>query len=188
MASCPCAACPAHRCCHGLPSCVLLDLLQGARIIEMSGSAPGWWTPSATEKQMAAKLGAELLLVPGLTLPWNCTSGNGCLDLVVPKGWKPSATPSGRRRVLYLHGAAFTLLSPFAVGFPGFAMQLASRMGAPVLLPDYPLAPVGSRREQLRASLPALRWLAACACGWGGHGQPRLAVAGGWGVWAKRWG
>ena len=53
-------------------------------------------------------------------------------------------------------------MSPFAMGFPGFAMQLASRMAAPMLLPDYPQTPVGSHREQLRASLQAMRWLAAC--------------------------
>jgi acetyl esterase/lipase len=40
-------------------------------------------------------------------------------------------------------------------------MQLASRLGGPVLLIDYPLVPMGSWRDQVNATMQALRWLAA---------------------------
>ena len=184
---------PAHRCCHPFhPLCVGTRRVPCTRIIEKAGP-PGWWTPSAFEQQRAAKMGVDLLLVPGLTLPWNCTEGSGCMDvtiglrgdvlLVVPKGWRPSTTASGRRRVIYLHGGGFAWQSPFGSGFPVFAMQLATRMAAPVLLPDYPKTPVGSHREQLRASLQAMRWFAACEC-LGGR-----ACLGCWwlGAGGKRW-
>lgn len=40
-------------------------------------------------------------------------------------------------------------------------MQLASRLGAPVLAIDYPLVPVSSWKDQVAAALAALRWMAA---------------------------
>ena len=152
--------------------------LQGFR--EINSTGPGQWAPSATERNLAAELGVELLLVPLLTQPWDCSSDSSCQDpqkglrgdalLVVPQGWAPADSPAGMRRTMLFHGGRFNIHSPFTFGYSVAAIETANRSGAPVLSIDYPLSPVGSMHDQLRAGLTGLRWLAACEC---------AAVAGG---------
>jgi hypothetical protein len=148
--------------------------LQGFR--EINSTGPGQWAPSATERNLATELGAELLLVPLLTQPWDCSADSNCQDpmkglrgdalLVVPKGWAPSDSPAGKRRTMHLHGGRFNIHSPFTFGYSVAAIETANRTGAPVLSIDYPLSPVGSMHDQLRAGLTGLRWLAACEWQW----------------------
>lgn len=142
------------------------------------GTHNGWWRPSATEEARAAELGLDLLLVPGLTKPWQCVDATLCQDflkgrrgdalLVVPEAWRPGAAPD--RRMVYTHGGNWSFLSPF--DYRDAMMQLASRLGAPIVAIDYPLVPVGSWKDQVGATLGALRWLAA----WDGARGPGTCV------------
>ena len=136
---------------------------------------------------MAEELGIELLLVPGLSRPWRCTAAGRCEEtlrglrgdalLAVPRGWAPGAGAAARRRLLHVHGARFTRLSPFLPGFAIKASKLAAATSAPVLVHDYPLTPAGTWRDALLDTLAAARWLLACERGCAGGGRE----AGAWG-------
>eukprot|EP00887_Chlorella_sp_A99_P003622 scaffold7.g3622.t1 len=173
---------PAWRACqqrfHGELS---INFARGARVHTAAGPEPGWWAPDEMERQMADGWGVDLLLVPGLTVAWECSDATRCKDalrgrrgdalLAVPRRWAgggggggagaAAADPAARRRTLFVHGGRFDFLSPFSFGFPLMAAELAALTGGPVLVHDYPLAPAGSWRDALGGTLAAARWLLA---------------------------
>ena len=73
--------------------------------------------------------------------------------VITPRGIDP------KRTVLYLHGGGFVApIDPFHLRY---VSRLAQRLGARVLLPDYPLAPEHSWRDSHDALTDlAARWLA----------------------------
>lgn len=74
------------------------------------------------------------------------------------KGWwvLPPEAQTGRA-ILYLHGGGYVLGS--AAAYRGFASQIASRTGLPVLVIDYPLAPEATLPAAPTATLTAWVWL-----------------------------
>lgn len=73
-------------------------------------------------------------------------------------GWwvRPPQAREGQA-ILYLHGGGYVLGSSAA--YRGFASQIASRTGIPVLAIDYPLAPEATLPAAPNAALAAWRWL-----------------------------
>ncbi|CAK0833462.1 unnamed protein product [Prorocentrum cordatum] len=108
-----------------------------------------------------------------------------CYDsLKGPRGtdqmWVPDGATCASPRMLYIHGGSWMYGSPFTTGYPQLASRLAAATGAVVLLPDYPLVPVGNYTSILRHAIEALRWLADHGPheGCSSHGSAPLFVGG----------
>ena len=62
-------------------------------------------------------------------------------------------------RLLWIHGGSWEYGSPDTLSYGQLASKIAELSGAIVMVPDFPLAPVGDFHVIMRASLDALRWL-----------------------------
>lgn len=75
--------------------------------------------------------------------------------VVTPRNLPNRGTP--RRTLYYLHGGSFT--APMHAVQVRFALRLATRLGARVVFPDYPLAPVHTWKDSFDALVAdAHRW------------------------------
>ncbi|CAE7363084.1 est [Symbiodinium natans] len=83
---------------------------------------------------------------------WTCGSSgsaNACVDdRKGPRGqdafWWPQAADCSTPRVLYVHGGGWQRHGPRQASYDVFGAYLSQVGGATVLVPDYPLVPVGN--------------------------------------------
>jgi len=99
-----------------------------------------------------------------LLTPWTCEAP-ACFDK--PRGargtaalWVPPGADCSSPRVLMVHGGSWMYGSPTSSGYDALASKLAARSGAVVLVPDYPLVPVGNFSTILSATQQTWAWLA----------------------------
>lgn len=74
--------------------------------------------------------------------------------------WIPQGATCESPRLLWIHGGSWEYGSPDTLSYGQLASKIAELSGAIVMVPDFPLAPVGNYHVIMRASLDALRWLA----------------------------
>ena len=74
--------------------------------------------------------------------------------------WIPEGATCESPRLLWIHGGSWLYGSPDTLSYGQLASKLSGLSGAIVMVPDFPLAPVGSYSTILNACLDALRWLA----------------------------
>ena len=79
--------------------------------------------------------------------------------------WVPEGATCESPRLLWIHGGSWEYGSPDTYSYGQLASKLAGLSGAVVMVPDFPLAPVGAYQVVLRACLDALRWLAEAPLG-----------------------
>jgi len=79
--------------------------------------------------------------------------------------WVPEGATCESPRLLWIHGGSWEYGSPDTYSYGQLASKLAGLSGAVVMVPDFPLAPVGTYQVVLRACLDALRWLAEAPLG-----------------------
>eukprot|EP00928_Gymnodinium_smaydae_P047309 TRINITY_DN31566_c0_g1_i1.p1 TRINITY_DN31566_c0_g1~~TRINITY_DN31566_c0_g1_i1.p1 ORF type:complete len:590 (+),score=104.13 TRINITY_DN31566_c0_g1_i1:61-1770(+) len=99
---------------------------------------------------------------------WHC--GKGCYDACPDKEtsclrgadsvWIPKGATCASPRILYIHGGSWMYGSPTTLGYDVLASQLAALTGGVVMVPDYPLVPIGNFTTILKAVGDALSWLA----------------------------
>ncbi|CAE8589465.1 unnamed protein product [Polarella glacialis] len=75
----------------------------------------------------------------------------------------PSEASCASPRILWIHGGSWMYGSPFSLGYDALASKLAMLTGAVVMVPDYPLLPIGNYSTILDAAIHALQWLATLA-------------------------
>ncbi|CAE7328475.1 est [Symbiodinium pilosum] len=74
--------------------------------------------------------------------------------------WGPRGATCESPRLLWIHGGSWEYGSPDTLSYGQLASKLAGLSGAVVMVPDYPLAPLGTYSIIMGAALDALRWLA----------------------------
>mmetsp|Transcript_13596 Transcript_13596/g.31992 ORF Transcript_13596/g.31992 Transcript_13596/m.31992 type:complete len:542 (-) Transcript_13596:37-1662(-) len=102
---------------------------------------------------------------------WVCATlaqGGQCLDQGrghrgVDQLWWPAGADCTAPRILYVHGGNWMRHGPVQASYDVFASKLSKETGSLVMVPDYPLVPIGNSSGILRSLLAAWRWLA-------GHG------------------
>ena len=99
---------------------------------------------------------------------WECIADNGCVS--EPHGLRgddllsiPAAATCESCRILFLHGGSWYFGSPTSTGYHVLASKLAARTGCIVMMPDFPLLPVGDFDSMLQASIEAIAWLGSPA-------------------------
>ncbi|CAE7524594.1 est [Symbiodinium sp. CCMP2456] len=112
--------------------------------------------------------GVRKTVVRRVGVGWWC--GKSCYD--DKKGyrgddllWVPEGATCESPRLLWIHGGSWEYGSPDTYSYGQLASKLAGLSGAVVMVPDFPLAPVGTYQVVLRACLDALRWLAEAPLG-----------------------
>ena len=89
---------------------------------------------------------------PGTT--WQCASKDGCVSGDGQRGGDFLALPPDATcescRILFLHGGSWYYGSPETDGYKALATKLAHRTRCVIMLPDFPLLPVGKFRSMLR--------------------------------------
>lgn len=108
---------------------------------------------SGTSRKDIARPGSE----------WQCAEG--CVD--GRKGqrggdalWVPDGATCDSPRVIYVHGGSWMYGSPFDLGYDQVGAKLSASTGSIVLVPDYPLIPVGNYTVIMEAMVRAVQWLA----------------------------
>lgn len=98
---------------------------------------------------------------PGTT--WQCASKDGCVSGDGQRGGDFVALPPDATcetcRILFLHGGSWYYGSPETDGYKALATKLAHRTRCVIMLPDFPLLPVGKFHSMLAASIAALQYL-----------------------------
>ena len=94
---------------------------------------------------------------------WHCLAAAGCVSNEGKRGedfitLPPDATCESCR-ILFLHGGSWYYGSPGTDGYQALATKLARRTGCVVMLPDFPLLPVGKFPSILAASIASLQYL-----------------------------
>ncbi|CAJ1401638.1 unnamed protein product [Effrenium voratum] len=99
---------------------------------------------------------------------WLC--GKDCYDDV--KGyrgddvlWIPHKATCDTPRLMWIHGGSWEYGSPDTLSYGQLASKIASLSDAIVMVPDFPLTPVGDYHVIMKAGLDALRWLAEAELG-----------------------
>ncbi|CAE7195540.1 est [Symbiodinium sp. CCMP2592] len=112
--------------------------------------------------------GVRKTVVRRVGVGWWC--GKSCYD--DKKGyrgddllWVPEGATCETPRLLWIHGGSWEYGSPDTYSYGQLASKLAGLSGAVVMVPDFPLAPVGTYQVVLKACLDALRWLAEAPLG-----------------------
>ena len=108
--------------------------------------------PEALQKQMSR---------PGTA--WQCVLRDGCVSTEGRRGRDSIYVPAGATcescRILFLHGGSWYYGSPVTNGYQALATKLARRTNCVVMLPDFPLLPIGTFPTILTASIAALQYL-----------------------------
>lgn len=74
--------------------------------------------------------------------------------------WIPEGASCESPRLLWIHGGSWEYGSPDTLSYGQLASKIAELSGAIVMVPDFPLTPVGDYHVIMQALLDALRWLA----------------------------
>eukprot|EP00927_Polykrikos_kofoidii_P018148 TRINITY_DN18361_c0_g1_i1.p1 TRINITY_DN18361_c0_g1~~TRINITY_DN18361_c0_g1_i1.p1 ORF type:complete len:522 (+),score=53.68 TRINITY_DN18361_c0_g1_i1:47-1612(+) len=79
--------------------------------------------------------------------------------------WIPHGATCDSPRVLWIHGGGWMYENPGSSGYDVFASKISSLARAVVMVPDYPLAPIGDFSSIMKATVSALRWLSKARLG-----------------------
>ena len=133
---------------------------------------------TATNLAGEASIGERRRAIDGLELLLGSADGTTVEDVDaggVPARWvRPAASadvPAPAPAVLWLHGGGYNIGSPGS--HTPAASRLAAALGAPVLVPDYRLAPEHPHPGAIEDAVTAWRWLVD-----GGADPGRTAVVG----------
>jgi len=114
--------------------------------------------PQAVRRKNLHRAGAE----------WSCggaASGAACVD--ARKGdrgedvlWWPEGADCSSPRILYVHGGGWQRHGPDEASYDVLAAYLSQVSRAMIMVPDYPLVPVGGHETIIASLLAAWAWLA----------------------------
>ena len=94
---------------------------------------------------------------------WECNQTEGCVSEPGLRGEDLLSRPADANcescRILFLHGGSWYYGSPNSTGYHVLGSTLAAKTGCIVMMPDFPLLPVGEFDSMLQASVKAMQWL-----------------------------